>query len=113
MEEVYFVQKIKVFKINHGVRKIYKKKQDLEHRFPDTDNLVWICSVEIKTLRHFFLHYPNFMDQIQIFLHNLEGIKKTILNKHVDCKLHVPIYDTLFRHLQQASAYLMHLLNTL
>ena len=88
------------------------REHKFKHSFLDTLNPICICSFDVETLYHFFLHCPKFANERQNLLLKIERIFPDIFKKtdaSVTSLLH---YDNPSFRLNLTPKYSIHLLNT-
>ena len=59
----------------------HSRKHKFKHSFIDTLNPIYICSFDIETLNHFFLHCPRFTNERQNVPFRIKSIIHDILRK--------------------------------
>ena len=67
-----------------------------EHKFKhgcnDTINLICICGGDIESIKHFFLHCPEYCEARQPLFDNIQSIDKMLLSQNESSLTHLLLY---------------------
>ena len=63
-----------------------------KHGFNDIINPTGICGVDIESINHFFLHWPEYCEARQTFNDNIQSVHKMLLRQNESSLTHLLLY---------------------
>ena len=63
-----------------------------KHGFNDIINPTGICEVDIESINHFFLHWPEYCEARQTFFDNIQSVHKMLLRQNESSLTHLLLY---------------------